>query len=84
MKKGLRPSVEEAQSYNASGRGTKALRPKPKRSTSSVVAEALTAQSEARDVAKDLRRLAAVFDETGPGHAAILRGFARRLDGNER
>lgn len=37
----------------------------------------------ARDVAKDLRALAEVFDEPGPGHAAVLRSFAARLDGGK-
>lgn len=35
----------------------------------------------AKGVAKDLRALADVFVASGPGHAAVLRSLASRLDG---
>lgn len=58
-------------------------RNKKKVAVGDYIKASLARNAEADEVAKDLRRLAEVFVETGPGHAAILRGFATRLDGRE-
>lgn len=60
-------------------RATKTMVAKRKAEADAMRALGWLDPATARDVAKDLRALAAVFDETGPGHAAVLRSFASRL-----
>lgn len=50
-------------------------------SVSDYVKACLARCAEADDVAKELRALAEVFRDVGPGHAAVLRHLAHRLDG---